>query len=181
MAKKSSISEESVLKKIYLFRNQKVMLDRDLAQLYNVSTGNLNKAVKRNQSRFLTDFMFQLTTREYNDLVFQNGISSWGGVRTLPFVFTEQGVAMLSSVLNSYRAVAVNIRIMRIFTKLREVLLTHKDVLIRLEKLEQNVSRHDEEVKVIFNAIRELFNPSQKPRKKIGFKYTASKTSKKKF
>src|SRR5688572_10706828 len=169
MTKKISISEESILKKIYFFRNQKVMLDRDLAILYKVTTGNLNKAVKRNQSRFPSDFMFQLNTREYNDLIFQNGIASWGGVRTLPYVFTELGVAMLSSILKSERAVTVNIRIMRIFTKLREVLLTHKDVLIRMEKLEQEMSITNEDVKTIFNVIRKFLNPPAKPRKRIGF------------
>ncbi len=145
------------------------MLDRDLSKLYRVTTGNLNKAVKRNLSRFPADFMFQLTTREYNDLIFQNGMSSWGGVRTLPYVFTELGVAMLSSVLKSERAVSVNIKIMRIFTKLREVLLTHKDVLIRLEKLENEMSLRNEDVKTIFNVIRKLLNPPVKPRKRIGF------------
>src|ERR1700730_13137376 len=101
------------------------MLDRDLAELYNVTTGNLNKAVKRNQKRFPNDFMFRLTRKEYENLKLQNGISSWGGTRKRPYVFTEPGVTMLSAVLNSDIAIKVNIRIIRIFTKLREILLTH--------------------------------------------------------
>lgn len=112
--------------KIYLIRNQKVMLDRDLAGLYDVTTGNLNKAVKRNSLRFPEDFMFQLTEKEFKDLIFQNGTSSWGGTRKLPYAFTEQGVAMLSSVLKSERAILVNIHIIRVFTRMRELLLTHK-------------------------------------------------------
>ena len=169
MIKKISISEESVLRNIFLIRNQKVILDRDLAKLYHVTTGNFNKAVKRNLSRFPADFMFQLTSREFDNLIFQNGISSWGGVRKLPMAFTEQGVAMLSSVLKSNRAIEVNIRIMRIFTKLREVLLTHKDVLLRLEKLENEMSLRNEDVKTIFNLIRKLLHPTAKRRKPVGF------------
>ena len=125
------IPDEIIINKIYFVKGHKVMLDRDLAELYNVTTGNLNKSVKRNIKRFPNDFMFQLTAEEYKNLIFQHGISSWGGTRNSPYVFTEQGVAMLSGVLNSDIAIEVNIRIIRIFTKLREMLLTHKDNKIK--------------------------------------------------
>src|SRR5438132_10771365 len=132
MNKHLSLPDESVINKIYLIRGKKVMLDSDLAELYGVLTGNLNKAVKRNIERFPEDFMFQLTKSELENLIFQIGTSSskWGGIRKLPFVFTEQGVAMLSSVLNSKQAVAVNIQIIRIFTRIREVLGTNKEILM---------------------------------------------------
>ena len=130
--------DEVIIHKIYLIRGQKVMLDKDLAELYGVLTGNLNKAVKRNEKRFPKDFMFQLSEKEFKNLIFQNGISNWGGTRKMPYVFTEQGVAMLSSVLNSDNAIEVNIRIIRIFTKMREMILTHKDILLKLEQLEKS-------------------------------------------
>lgn len=112
--------DEVISNKIYYIRETKVMLDKDLAELYGVTTGNLNKAVKRNIKRFPEDFMFQLTKEEFDNLKFQFGTSSWGGTRSLPYAFTEQGVAMLSGILNSERAISVNIQIMRIFTKIRE-------------------------------------------------------------
>lgn len=146
------------------------MLDRDLAELYDVTTGNLNKAVKRNLLRFPEDFMFQLTEKEFKDLIFQNGTSSWGGTRKLPYAFTEQGVAMLSSVLNSERAVLVNIHIVRVFTRMREMLSTHKDVLLKLEQLERKVVGQDDDIKLIFGYLKELLNPPAEPRKQIGFK-----------
>lgn len=133
--------DEVIINKIYLIRGKKVMLDRDLAELYSVTTFNLNKAVKRNIKRFPADFMFQLDNQEVKNLIFQIGISSWGGTRKPPYVFTEQGVAMLSSVLNSAIAIEVNIRIIRIFTKLREMLLTHTDILLKLEQLENKLCR----------------------------------------
>src|ERR1039458_7802635 len=107
--------DEIIISKIYFIRGQKVMVDRDLSELYGVTTGNLNKAVKRNLNRFPDDFMFQLTKEEFKILIFQNGTSSWGGTRKLPFAFTEQGVSMLSSILNSNTAIEVNIRIIRVF------------------------------------------------------------------
>ena len=119
----SVLADEFLISKIFLIREKKVMLDKDLASLYGVSTGNLNKAVKRNLKRFPDDFMFRLTDNELENLKFQFGTSSWGGTRSLPFAFTEQGVAMLSGVLNSDRAILVNIQIMRIFTKVREMLV----------------------------------------------------------
>ena len=127
------VPDEVIINKIYFIREQKVMLDRDLAALYGVSTGNLNKSVKRNKRRFPDDFIFQLSEKEYKNLMFQNGISSWGGLRKLPNVFTEQGVAMLSGVLNSDTAIEVNIRIIRIFTKLREMSVANRDIFIKIE------------------------------------------------
>lgn len=170
MARGIGLSDDVVINKIHLVRKQKVMLDKDLAELYDVTTGNLNKAVKRNLSRFPEDFMFRLTDKEFKDLIFQNGTSSWGGTRKMPYAFTEQGVAMLSSVLNSERAVLVNIHIIRVFTRIRELLSTHKDVLLKLEQLERAVVQHDGEIKVIFDHLRELLNPPSEPRRKIGFK-----------
>ena len=119
------------------------MLDRDLAELYGVTTGNLNKAVKRNLKRFPQDFMFQLTQAEFKNLIFRIGVSSWGGTRKMPVAFTEQGVAMLSGVLNSDRAIEVYIRIIRIFKKHCEMLLTHKDILLKLEKIEKELMKQD--------------------------------------
>jgi len=170
MAKKLLLTDERVINKIYLIRGQKVMLDKDLAELYNVMTGNLNKAVNRNMKRFPKDFMFQLNQREFKNLIFQNGISSWGGTRRTPYVFTEQGVAMLSSILSSDRAILVNIHIIRVFTKIRQLLSTRKEVLLKLEKLERKVSNHDGEIKMIFEYLKELLNPKAEPLRKIGFK-----------
>ena len=169
MAKEMAIPDEVIINKIYFIRGQKVMLDKDLAELYNVTTGNLNKAVKRNEKRFPDDFMFQLTEEEFKGLIFQNGTSSWGGTRKLPFAFTEQGVAMLSGVLSSDTAIEVNVRIIRIFTKLREMLLTHKDILLKLEQLEKQVVQNSEDIQMIFTALKELLNPPSPPRRTIGF------------
>src|SRR5258707_250853 len=124
------IPDELVMNKIYLIRNQKIMLDRDLAELYQVKTGVLNQAVKRNADRFPEDFMFRLTAKEFENLKSQFVTSSWGGIRKLPYAFTEQGVSMLSGVLNSATAIRVHIQIIRVFTKMRELLLTHKDILL---------------------------------------------------
>ena len=117
------------------------MLDEDLAELYQVPTGRLNEQVKRNIGRFPVDFMFQLTEEEFKNLISQNATSSWGGRRKLPFAFTEHGVLMLSSVLNSERAVGVNIQIMRIYTKMREMLMTNQEIQLKLEQLERKPSR----------------------------------------
>ncbi|HOX53849.1 MAG: ORF6N domain-containing protein [Candidatus Omnitrophica bacterium] len=154
---------------IYIVRGQKVMLDSDLSQLYGVKTKSLNLAVKRNIDRFPHDFMFQLTKEEFANLRFQFETSSWGGIRYLPFVFTEQGVAMLSSVLNSKRAIQVNIAIMRTFIKLRRMILTHKEMRRKIEEMEK---RYDKQFKVVFTALKELLDHSkepQKPRARIGF------------
>lgn len=153
-------------RKIYLIRGHKVMLDRDLAELYNVLTKNLNKAVARNLDRFPGDFMFQLTLDEASR--FQFGTLKRGhNIKYLPHVFTEQGVAMLSGVLNSKRAALVNIAIMRTFVRLRELILTHKDLAARLGALEK---KYDKQFRVVFDAIRELMDPPEKARPQIGFK-----------
>ena len=131
------IPDELVMNKIYLIRGQKVMLDSDLSTLYGVETRRLNEQVNRNRERFPDDFMFQLTRDEFENLMSQIATSSWGGRRKFPYVFTEQGVAMLSSVLNSPTAIEVNIQIIRVFTKMRALLMTHKDILLQLEKIEK--------------------------------------------
>ncbi len=175
--KRPSSSDEVIISKIYHIRGQKVMLDKDLALLYGVTTGNLNKAVKRNQKRFPEDFMFQLSKEEFSDLMFQNGISKdgWGGTRKLPFAFTEQGVAMLSGVLNSDVAIEVNIRIIRIFTRLREMLLTHKDILLKLEALEKKTLANNDDIQLIFEALKQLLHTPDPPRKRIGFRRSDEK------
>jgi regulator of replication initiation timing len=164
------LSAEQVDRMILFVRGQKVILDHDLANLYGVTTGNLNKAVKRNIERFPDDFMFQLTPAEYKTLRFQIGILEKGRhSKYLPYVFTEQGVAMLSSVLRSKRAIEVNITIMRAFVRLREMLATHKELSRKLSDLEQRIEGHDEQIQAIFEAIRQLMLPADKPRKKIGY------------
>lgn len=166
-ASSAVIPEERVERHILSNRCQKVMLDGDLAELYEVDTKVLNRAVRRNASRFPDDFMFQLTTEEYEDLRRQLGTSRyWGGRRYPPLAFTEQGVAMLSSVLRSQRAVLVNIAIMRAFVKLREVLASNRDLARRLDEMEM---KYDRKFKVVFDAIRELMKPPEPPRRKIGF------------
>jgi hypothetical protein len=165
---KDLIPTERIDKCILLLRGQKVILDKDLAALYGVSTKNLNKAVSRNLDRFPDDFMFQLDLQEVINLKFQFGTSSWGGTRKRPRAFTEQGVAMLSSVLNSKRAVQVNIEIMRAFVKLREMLASHKDLAQKLAEMEK---KYDSQFKVVFDAIRELMTPIDSPSKpRIGFR-----------
>ena len=161
---------ERIENRIYLIRGQKVMLDKDLAQLYGVKTFNLNKAVKRNIKRFPSDFMFQLTKEEYRSLRFQIGIIERGQhSKYLPYAFTQEGVAMLSGVLNSNRAIWVNIQIMRVFVKLRQILSTHKDLAQKVKELETKYEKHDVEIQAVFDAIRRLMAPEEKPAKKIGF------------
>jgi hypothetical protein len=165
------VPTELIASKIYLIRGIKMMLDRDLAELYGVETRSLIQAVKRNMERFPSDFMLQLTKEEFDSLRSQIVISKGkGGRRYLPYVFSEQGVAMLSSVLKSKRAVEVNIAIMRVFVKLRETVATHKELSRELEDLEQRIEGHDEKIQVIFEAIRQLMAPpDKKGKKKIGF------------
>jgi|SRR5579859_1131326 len=174
MAKSRSaliIPDEILMSKIYYIRGYKVMLDEDLAELYEVETKQLKRQVRRNIDRFPEeDFMFELTREELENLRSQIGTSSWGGSRYMPMAFTEQGVAMLSSVLNSARAIKVNIQIIRIFTRMREMLLTHKDILLKLEQLESKVTGHDEDIRIIFGYLKELLNPPQEPRPRIGFR-----------
>lgn len=186
----SIIPTERVVSKIFLIRGKKVMFDKDLAELYGVETKSLNRAVKRNLDRFPTDFMFQLNKNETeiwksqietfntsnlrsqfvtlsSNLKYQNGTSSWGGRRYLPMVFTEQGVAMLSSVLNSKRAVQVNIQIIRTFTELREFLMTNKELRIKIENIEK---KYDSKLKKIFDMLKQLFMEKAKPKNQIGFR-----------
>lgn len=170
------ITEEDIGRRIYLVQNHRVIFDSDLAKLYGVTTFNLNKAVKRNRDRFPKDFMFQLTAKDAQNLVFQTGISSlksenpaWGGRRYHPYVFTEQGVAMLSSILRSKRAVRVNIAIMRTFVKFRGMLSAHKDLAKRLDELERRMSNHDEHTQSLFDAIRQIMDPAKEPPRRIGF------------
>lgn len=167
------------MRKIHTIRGLKVMLDSDLADLYLVETRVLNQAVKRNPRRFPEDFMFVLTPEEWEHLKSQHVTSSWGGRRKLPLVFTEQGVAMLSSVLNSETAIDMNIQVMRVFTKMRELLVNHKDLLLALEKLRGTVSHNSRDIKAIFNILkrmqeeernRTLLAQIPKKRPPIGFK-----------
>ena len=158
---KLAIPDEIITSKIYLIRDKKVMLDEDLAELYGVTTGNLNKAVKRNISRFPEDFMFQLTKDEFDNLIFQIGRSSWGGRRTPAYAFAEQGVAMLSGVLSSEVAIKVNIQIMRVFTRMREMLKTHKEILKKLEDLEKKDIEQDEKIMLIFEYLKQLEQAKQ--------------------
>jgi len=158
-----SAPQEYVERKILLVRGKKVMLDRDLAELYRVETAQLKRQVRRNMGRFPEDFMFVLDDKEVKSMVCHFGIPSksyFGGAN--PFVFSEQGVAMLSSVLNSKRAIQVNIQIMRAFVKLREVLATHR-------KLQKKIEEHDRQIKYIFDILQKLLTPPEEPKRKIGF------------
>jgi hypothetical protein len=196
MENTSLLSEEKIVNRIYLVRGKKVMLDKDLAEMYGVVTGRLNQAVKRNSRRFPDDFMFQLTPDELKSLMSQFVMSSAtvlesqfvipmakskrGGAWSLPYVFTEQGVAMLSSVLSSDTAIDVNIQIIRVFTRMREVLLTQKDMLLKLEALEKKmgeqgvaVGKHEEEIVFIFEALKQLTAAppvEAVPMEKVGYK-----------
>jgi len=170
MSEKLIIPDEIISSKIYLIREKKIMLDSDLAELYQVETKRLNEQVKRNIDRFPDDFMFQLTKKEFEHLKSQNATSSWGGRRKLPYAFTEHGVLMLSSVLNSKRAIAVNIHIMRVYNKIREMLLTHKDLLLGMEAIKKKVSGQDEKIQTIFDYLKQFIKEKKEPRKEIGFK-----------
>lgn len=156
-----TVSEEQIKKRIFLIKNKKVMLDRDLAELYGVTTGNLNLAARRNIERFPDDFMFQLTKAEFENLILQFATSRWGGARKLPYAFTEQGVAMLSSVLRSPRAIQVNIGIMRVFVNIRRIVSANKKFTNRIDTLEHKVENHDKKIKTIFKTIHSI--PSATP------------------
>ncbi len=165
--KDALVSLENIEQRIFFLRGRKVMLSTDLSELYEVESRALIQAVKRNIERFPEDFMFQLTNSEFEILKSQIVISSWGGSRRAnPYAFTEQGVAMLSGVLRSKRAVQVNIAIMRAFVKLREILTEHKVLARRLNEMEK---KYDTQFKVVFDALRQLMAPPEKPSKKIGF------------
>jgi len=171
------IPEEVIMSKIYKVRDKKIMLDSDLATLYQVETKQLKRQVRRNIERFPEDFMFELTKEEFDNLRSQigtsnepNGKADWGGTRYTQMAFTEQGVSMLSSVLNSKTAIRVNIYIIRIFTRMREMLLTQKDLLLEMESIRRKVSGQDEKIELIFNYLQQFIREKEIPRKKIGFK-----------
>ncbi len=161
------LPSRAITSKIYLIRGLKIMLDRDLAELYGVETRTLKQAVRRNQERFPEDFMFELSNQEVKDLRSQSVIpSAHGGTRYKPMAFTELGVAMLSSVLKSERAIQANIDIMRAFTHLRRMLATHEDLKRKIEEME---SKYDEQFQIVFEAIQQLLTEDEKPKGKIGF------------
>jgi hypothetical protein len=157
------VPDEVVMNKIYVIRGQKVVLDKDLAELYQVETKVLNQQVKRNLNRFPEDFMFHLTDSEFKNLKSQFVSSSWGGVRKLPFVFTEQGVAMLSGVLSSDRAIAVNIQIMRIFTRIRQMLTDNTELRLDIEKIKKKLDNQDKNMEIVFRYLDELLDKKRKP------------------
>ena len=167
---KREIIPVEIAQPIFLIRGQKVMLSQELAALYGVAVKALNQAVKRHAARFPRDFVFQLSSKEFDDLKSQIVTSSWGGLRRArPYAFTEEGVAMLSSILKSDRAVKVNIAIMRAFVKLRETLETNRELARKFSELEKHVGKHDAEIAAIIDAIRQLMAPPEKPRREIGF------------
>ena len=167
----STVPIEVIENKIYIIRDTKVMFDFDLAFLYQVTTGNLNLAVRRNKSRFPADFMFQLTNKEYDSLLLQIArAKTRGGRRSNPYAFTEQGVAMLSAVLKSKRAVGTSILIVRAFIKLRKILQSHKDILLEIEKIKKDQKKQGEKISAIISVINKFFTPvSKSKREKIGF------------
>lgn len=168
----SVVSDELIINKIYLVRGQKIMIDRDLAELYGVETKRLKEAVRRNKARFPEDFMFEMNEEEFENwrTHFASSKKDRQGLRYAPFCFTEQGVTMLSCILNSERAISVNIRLIRIFARMREVLLAHKDILLKLEQLERKVTGHDEDIARIFECLKQLLHQPEQPRTRIGFK-----------
>lgn len=175
MAKISlAIIEERIINKIYLLRGQKVMIDRDLAELYGVETRRLNEQVKRNINRFPGHYMFELTKEEYEVLRSQNATLKQGAhSKYLPYAFTEHGVLMLANVLKSGRAIEMSIKIIDVFVKLRELLLTNKEILLKLEQLENNLTKNDEDIKMIFMALKQLLTQPKEPplpRRRIGFR-----------
>jgi len=172
MSKEIAIPDEIISGKIYLIRGQKVMLDNDLAELYTVETKQLKRQVRRNMERFPEDFMFELTQQEFEILRSQFGTSNWGGTRYMPMAFTEQGVAMLSSVLNSPTAIRVSIQIIRVFTKIREILTDSLSVKLEIEEIKKKLTNHGKNIELVFNYLDELIDKKEntEPRKKIGYK-----------
>lgn len=167
--RQSLVPLETLEERIFFIRAQKVILSSDLASLYEVPPKVLMQAVRRNIGRFPTDFMFQITNQEVRNLKSQSVTSSWGGIRKNPHAFTEQGVAMLSSVLNSERAIRMNIEIMRVFVRLRRILASHKDLARKFEELERRVQGHDESILSLVQTIRQLMAPPTSQGRKIGF------------
>ncbi len=177
MAKKelqALVIEQKILNRIYVIRNEKIMLDRDLAQLYGIETRVLKQAVKRNIDRFPKDFMFAMTVNEFKKWRENTALNAADkqGLRYAPFCFTEQGVTMLSCILNSKTAIEVNLRVVRVFVKMREYALTHKEILLQLAKLEKEVKGNSKDIENIFMVLKELLEKQAKPlpRKRIGFK-----------
>ena len=167
------ITEQLIIDRVHIIRGIKVMLDKDLAEMYGVQTSALNQAVKRNSLRFPDDFMFQVSQKEFESLISQSVISKQvgrSGTRKLPYAFTEQGVVMLSSVLNSEIAIQVNIQIIRVFIKMKQLLLDNKDLYLKIEKIENKLTAHDEDIQNIFVILKKLLQPPIK-RKAIGFPY----------
>jgi hypothetical protein len=176
MVKKSEVllAEEALVDKIYFIRGEKVMLDSDLATLYGVETKHLKRQVKRNMERFPTDFMFELNAKEFENWRRQFGTSNFSnkmGLRYAPYAFTEQGVAQLSSVINGAKAIAVNIQIIRLFTKMRKLLLSNNEFLVKLEQLEKQGTKHNDEIQHIFDILLQLLQKPNKPRETIGYKF----------
>jgi hypothetical protein len=170
--KKALINLNAIAAAIYMIRGKKVMLDRDLAALYGVNTEHLKRQVRRNRNRFPEDFMFELSKDETKNWRCQFGISNLGdkmGLRHSPFAFTEHGVLMLSSVLNSEKAAQVNIAIMRVFLRLRELVMTHRDLALRLEKIDRTVEDHDVRIRRIYQIVTKFFTSEKKPKRRIGF------------
>jgi len=168
------ITEQLIIDGVHSIRGMKVMLDKDLAEMYGVQTSALNQAVKRNRLRFPDDFMFQLSQKEFESLISQSVISKQvgrGGSRKLPYAFTEQGVAMISSVLNSETAIQVNIQIIRVFIKMKQLLLDNKDLYLKIERIENKLTAHDEDIQNIFVILKKLLQPPPIKRKIIGFPY----------
>ena len=181
MNKTIVVSEEIIINRIYLVRGHKVMLDRDLAEMYGVETRVLNQAIKRNEKRFSADFMFQMTSEELSDWKSQNVISNKVkmGLRKPPNVFTEQGVAMLSSVLNSETAIEVNIQIIRTFTRIRQMLSEHTELRLEVEKIKKKLDNQDKNMEVVFQYLDELLEENDQPkpeRKSIGYKINPGNT-----
>jgi len=170
-ANKITVVDEIIVNKIYYIRKQKVMLDRNLAALYGVQAIRLREQVKRNLHRVPSNFMLRLTAKEAEAMVSQNAIPSkqyLGGF--LPYAFTEHGVLMLATILKSKQAMDVSIRVIEIFVKMREMLSVNKDILLQIQKVEKKLTAHDADIRLIFDALKQLLNPPQEPRKRIGFK-----------
>lgn len=172
MSKQLTISDKIVINKILFIRGEKVMLDRDLAEMYGVKSIRLREQVKRNLERFPKNFMFQLSESEVEILLSQNAIpskKSLGG--SMPYAFTEHGVLMLSNVIKNKTAIKVSIRIIEVFVKMRELLSTHKDILLKLEQIEKQSSQHNKEIQYIFDVLKQLISEPNPPRKKVGYKH----------
>jgi len=171
MSKKNELLiQERITKAIYVIRGQKVMIDSELAEMYEVETKRLNEQVKRNLGRFPEDFMFQLSLEEWENLRSQFATSSWGGRRTPPYMFTEQGVAMLSSVLNSQIAIQVNISIMRVFVNMRQWASNYEELVKKIDEINLTQGEHNEHIRNIYQIIEDLVQPTFTERKPIGFK-----------